>query len=98
MNSRALIKYSFSGFLMLLILALTVPSTVEYGVAVVLGIAMLYTTNNLKIKFSWGFLLVVIFSISYFVLDTFVGYSAIRAIAYGVTISALYLYGLNWGE
>lgn len=56
MNSRALIKYSFSGFLMLLILALTVPSTVEYGVAVVLGIAMLYTTNNLKIKFSWGFL------------------------------------------
>lgn len=98
MNSRALIKYSFSGFLMLLILALTVPSTVEYGVAVVLGIAMLYTTNNLKIKFSWGFLLAVIFSISYFVLDTFVGYSAIRAIAYGVTISALYLYGLNWGN
>lgn len=98
MNSRALIKYSFSGFLMLLILALTVPSTVEYGVAVVLGIAMLYTTNNLKIKVSWGFLLAVIFSISYFVLDTFVGYSAIRAIAYGVTISALYLYGLNWGN
>ena len=38
MNSRALIKYSFSGFLMLLILALTVPSTVEYGIAAVLGI------------------------------------------------------------
>jgi len=91
------IRFSICGFLMILVYSLVLPAIVEIPVGLLFGMIMLFTKNRFKIRLSFGLLLVTLFSASYFVLDSFNGYSTPRAVAFGLTIVFLYLFGMNWG-
>lgn len=91
------IRYSIFGFAMILVYSMVLPSIVEIPIGLFLGIAMLFTKNRLKIKVSFSLLVVTLFSASFFLLDSYTGYSVPRAIAYSLTIVLTVLFGMNWG-
>ena len=90
------IRYSICGFAMILVYSLVLPSIVEIPIGLFLGITMLFTKNRFKIKVSFSLLVVTLFSASFFLLDSYTGYSVPRAIAYSMTIILMYLFGMNW--
>lgn len=82
---------------MILYYALVLPSAVERMVGLVLGIVMICSVSRFKVRVNTELLFVIAFAASYFLLDSYIGYSTLRGIAYGGSIVLLYLFGLNWG-
>lgn len=91
-------KISLAGTLMLLYYALSFPLAIEYMIGIFLGICMIVFSCKLRIKVCNTMILLIAFSSSYFILESFLNYSMYKSITYSISIVILFIIGYNWGN
>lgn len=86
---------TFLGFIIVLYFSLNVPLAVVSGVGVIFGfLFLLLRLRAFHLNFSA--FIVIIFAVTYFVLNTYIEYSLFYSFAYLITIIMMYAIGLNF--
>lgn len=93
-------KKDIAGFLsviLLLFYSMSFPHC-EYSVIGFVIVLLILMTNRYGVRFraeKW-MLMVVLFSVTYFALESYIGYSTIRSVLFATSIIVLYVVGYNW--
>lgn len=85
-----------SGCVMLLYYCLNFPSAIMLCIGLGFGVWNIIQRKRMEVELDASLVAVAIFCVSFFTLDSYIGYSTTMAFAYGLNIILIYIVGRNW--